>query len=78
MNNPMQKAHNATRCGAYARTTGQSCKSPAMTNGRCRMHGGRSTGRPKIHGLFSQEAKAEKRRWQDELKRLKELLGQVG
>ena len=74
----MQKAHNAPRCGAYARTTCQPCHSPAMANGRCRMHGGKSTGRPKIHGFYSQEAKAEKRRWQDEFKRLKELLGQVG
>ena len=78
MNNPMQKAHNAPRCGAYARTTAQTCKSPAMANGRCRMHGGKSTGRPKTHGLYGLEAKADKRRWQDEFKRLKELLDQVG
>jgi hypothetical protein len=35
---------DAPRCGAHARTTGKACKSPAMPNGRCRMHGGRSTG----------------------------------
>ena len=44
--NPMQSAHCAKRCGAHARTTGQPCKSPAMENGRCRMHGGKSTGAP--------------------------------
>lgn len=27
----------ARRCGAYARTTGASCRGPAMKNGRCRM-----------------------------------------
>jgi len=32
------------RCGAYARQTGKPCKQPAMTNGRCRLHGGKSTG----------------------------------
>ena len=74
----MQKAHNAPRCSAYARTTGQPCNSPAMANRRCRMHGGKSTGRPKIHGLYSQETKAEKLEWQNEFKRLKELLDQVG
>ena len=74
----MQKAHNAPRCGAYARTTGQPCKSPAMANGRCRMHGGKSNGRPMIHGLYCKEAKAEKNRWKNELKRLEELMDEIG
>jgi hypothetical protein len=34
----------APRCGAKARTTGCPCRAPAMPNGRCRMHGGTSTG----------------------------------
>jgi hypothetical protein len=34
----------ASRCGARARTTGCPCRAPAMANGRCRMHGGCSTG----------------------------------
>ncbi len=42
--NPMRKAHAAPRCGAFARTTGAPCKGPAMANGRCRMHGGKSPG----------------------------------
>jgi hypothetical protein len=33
----------APRCGARTRT-GCSCRQPAMANGRCRMHGGMSTG----------------------------------
>ncbi len=37
--NPM----NAPRCGAKTRR-GTPCRSPAMANGRCRMHGGASTG----------------------------------
>jgi hypothetical protein len=32
------------RCGAYARTTGKPCQAKALTNGRCKNHGGMSTG----------------------------------
>lgn len=32
------------QCGAYARTTRQPCQAPALANGRCRNHGGLSTG----------------------------------
>ncbi len=31
-------------CGAWARSTGQPCKAKALPNGRCRCHGGLSTG----------------------------------
>jgi hypothetical protein len=47
---------NAKQCGAKARTRGGApCKAPAMANGRCRMHGGASTG-PK-----TEEGKARSR-----------------
>ena len=42
--------HLSPRCGAYARTKGAPCNSPAMVNGRCRMHGGKT---PIKHGLRS-------------------------
>lgn len=48
------------RCNAKTRKGGK-CKSPAMKNGRCRMHGGLSTGAPKgnqnarKHGFYSAE-----------------------
>ena len=48
----------AKRCGARTRS-GKPCRSPAMTNGRCRMHGGPSPGAPKgnwnafKHGYYS-------------------------
>ena len=32
------------QCGAYARSTGQPCQAKALANGRCRLHGGLSTG----------------------------------
>ena len=34
----------APRCGAKTRRGGGACQAPAMPNGRCRMHGGLSTG----------------------------------
>lgn len=39
-------------CGAKTRAGGQ-CKAPAMKNGRCRVHGGASTGNPRAHGNTS-------------------------
>lgn len=54
--------HANNLCGAKTRS-GQPCKNRAMPNGRCRMHGGKSTGAPpaklkknsnaKKHGLFA-------------------------
>jgi hypothetical protein len=53
--NPMERAlealKTAPKCLAHARTTGEPCKNASMANGRCRMHGGKSTGRPITHGL---------------------------
>ncbi len=64
--NPPGDLSNLPKCGAKTRLKG-SCKSPAMRNGRCRMHGGKSTGprteegKERIskanfkHGEYSQE-----------------------
>ena len=41
--NPTGDPGIAPRCGAKTRK-GTPCKGPAMRNGRCRMHGGASTG----------------------------------
>jgi len=32
------------KCGAYARSTGHPCQAQALANGRCKNHGGMSTG----------------------------------
>lgn len=40
----------APRCGAKTRQGG-SCRQPAMQNGRCRLHGGKSTGPRTAEGL---------------------------
>lgn len=46
------------RCGAKARSNdGNPCKQPAMTNGRCYLHGGKS---PTKHGNRSKVAKAKR------------------
>ena len=58
--------HRAKRCGAKTRS-GRLCQSPAMANGRCRMHGGPSPGAPKgnrnaiKHGRYTAEAIARRR-----------------
>lgn len=72
---PMSEALlNALRCGARTKSRqGQPCKAPSMANGRCRVHGGPSTG-PRTpeglersrrarwkHGRRSAEAIAERR-----------------
>ncbi len=69
--NPPGDFRNAPRCGAKTRR-GTACQSPAMRNGRCRMHGGASTG-PKTakgierirraqlkHGWYTKQAKAQR------------------
>ena len=48
--NPRGNPNTAPRCGARTRVD-QPCGSPAMANGRCRMHGGRSTGPTTPEGL---------------------------
>lgn len=74
MNNPMHEARAALamhpRCGAHCRTTGSACRNPAMKNGRCRMHGGKSTGRPIVHGMYTKERKKK----YAEAKKLLEIL----
>ena len=40
----MSRQKNKITCGAHARSTGQSCQAKALSNGRCRNHGGLSTG----------------------------------
>jgi hypothetical protein len=46
-------AWSCPRCGAKTRS-GRPCRSAAMRNGRCRMHGGASPGAPRgeRHGMF--------------------------
>ena len=60
------KMHKSKRCLAKTRK-GSQCQSPAMPNGKCRMHGGKSTGAPKgnknalKHGIYSADAIADRK-----------------
>ena len=65
----------ARRRGAYARTTGQPCRGPAMPNGRCRMHGGKA-GRKPTHGRYTKAAIAERRTVREMLCLLRALAGE--
>jgi len=68
----------APRCGAKTRT-GKSCRSPAMENGRCRMHGGMSTGAPKgnknalKHGRFTAKSIATRKAISELIRQSREL-----
>ena len=56
--NPPGDPRNAPRCGAKTRS-GKPCQAPGMANGRCRMHGGASTGPRTAEGL----ANSRRSRW---------------
>jgi hypothetical protein len=76
------------KCGAKTRCGG-CCRAPAMKNGRCRMHGGGSTG-PRTpagleksrkanwkHGRFSAAAIARRRKAKAEQRRADQVIGLV-
>ncbi len=51
-------------CGAFARSAGRPCRQIAMTNGRCYLHGGKSTGAKKTkvkHGLYTKKMVQERK-----------------
>lgn len=49
-----------------------------MSNGRCRMHGGKSVGRPMAHGFYTQQAVAERKHLSELIKEIQQLSGSVG
>jgi hypothetical protein len=70
--NPRGNPNAAPRCGARNRA-GTPCRAPAMRNGRCRSHGGKSTG-PRtqarmqrlreartVHGYYGEDGRAFRR-----------------
>ena len=69
-------------CQARTRN-GTPCQSPAMANGRCRMHGGTSPGAPignanaREHGHYTAEAMAQRRELAALLRAIKELARKV-
>jgi hypothetical protein len=78
----------APRCGAITRK-GTPCQSPAMKNGRCRLHGGKSTG-PKTpegierirqahlkHGEYTKKAIKERKAFNYLLRQLKGTMNEI-
>jgi hypothetical protein len=73
---PMPRVH----CGAKTRHGGP-CRQPAMTNGRCRLHGGKSKkgkehGRY-LHGRRTKEAIATQQMVSDLIRQARQLLEQI-
>jgi len=78
----------APRCGAKNRR-GMPCQCPAMSHGRCRLHGGKSTGARTAegiariqlavtkHGLFTKEARAERERFRELVRECREGLAKI-
>jgi hypothetical protein len=70
-------------CGAYARSTGKPCRQYGnKRNGRCRLHGGNSTGpknphRPIKHGQRTKEAEARNREAAELIKQVKDLMQEM-
>lgn len=81
----MQKLpmHESPRCGANTRRA-TPCQSPAMPNGRCRMHGGKSPGAPKgnknalKHGYYTAEAISGRRYVRELIKEAERLAEEIG
>jgi glucans biosynthesis protein len=79
----------APRCGAKTRLGG-CCAQPAMRNGRCRFHGGKSTGARtaagrarcararRTHGFYSAETVALRRQARAHFRRVRTLLAAAG
>ncbi len=86
--NPSGDYSKAARCGAKNRR-GTPCQCPAMPNGRCRLHGGLSTG-PKTpegierirravtkHGMYSKQVRAEREQCRALLRQCRETLAAI-
>ena len=86
--NPSGDFLKAPRCEARNRL-GRPCQCPAMPNGRCRLHGGVSTG-PRTaegiqrirravtrHGRYSKRARSERDHYRNLLRQCRETLAMI-
>ena len=86
--NPPGDFMKAPRCGAKTRR-GTPCQAPAMKNGRCRLHGGKSTG-PKTregierirqahlkHGRYTKDAIASRKEFHSLVRGLRETIRKI-
>ena len=79
----LEAARAADRCGARTRR-GTVCQSPAMPNGRCRIHGGKSPGAPRGErngrwrgGFHTVEAQAERSRLRALIRQMRETMDEL-
>ena len=74
--------HLSPRCGARTRRR-TACRSPAMANSRCRMHGGKSPGAPRgngnalKHGRYGAAATTERRELAALIRSMRRLVAEV-
>ena len=72
--NPPCDLTKLPRCSAKAKHSGQRCRQPAMKNGKCYWHGGKSPGAPKgnqhalKHGHYTAKAKGQQKAVRELLK----------
>ena len=86
--NPGGDLTKAARCGAKNRS-GLPCQCPAMENGRCRLHGGKSTGPRTAEGLerlrravtkdgrYTKAARAEQAQYRELLRNCRAVLKEI-
>jgi hypothetical protein len=70
--------------GGAKRRRGTICQGPAMPNGRCKTHGGRSPGAPRGRqngnwrgGFYSQESQADRRRLRELIRQMRTAMDEV-
>ena len=76
------KANSMPSCGAKCKTRGGlPCRSIAMANGRCRMHGGNNQGAPcgeknsrYKHGLYTKEVVGKLKAYKETLKEIRRTI----
>ncbi len=82
--NPVCDLQSLPKCGAKAKSRNlEPCNQPAMSNGRCRFHGGKGFGPPignrnsLKHGLHTAEMLQQKRQISQLLKDARAMMGEM-
>ena len=68
----LQKLGYFMQCKAYARSTGKPCKAKALKNGKCKCHGGLSTGAKTPEGKERLSIALKKRMADGQMKKAKD------
>lgn len=65
------------KCGAKCKQRNGFCINPAMNNGRCYIHGGKSTGPKPKHGQSSKAAKEKREQARLTIKSISEMVTKI-